>query len=124
MSARLSVDENLIKAIVLDNGLELKLFDTSRTVAGDRWRVSLLARIDMPIDDVLVSLIDHHPDDIQAFKDTCGGTVRFEQTRERHFIDGIHKERVFQGMMELYLKGSLAYLSHPIFNHKYVICQY
>jgi hypothetical protein len=48
----MTVKEKLINTIRLDNGLELKLYDSSRKVAGDRWRVGIVARIDISLDEV------------------------------------------------------------------------
>jgi hypothetical protein len=44
------VSENLIKTIVLGNGLILEIYDHSRKVAGDRWLVKMVAKVDIPLD--------------------------------------------------------------------------
>ncbi|MBT9438589.1 MAG: hypothetical protein GAS50_05285, partial [Desulfobacterales bacterium] len=48
------MEEKLIKTIDLENGLELKLYDASRKLAGDRWLVSLIARMEIPTSDSLL----------------------------------------------------------------------
>jgi len=50
------VEQTLIKTIELNNGLKLHFYDISRKLAGDRWYVGVIARIDIPlIDSVLTS---------------------------------------------------------------------
>lgn len=118
------VAEKLMKAIVLDNGLKLTLYDTSRKIAGDRWRVGLIARMDIPIDDAQFSVNDKSLTDFKSFKVSFGEKVHFEQKRERNFIDAKHKDDVLQSLIDLFLENALAYLSHPDFPNKYVLRQY
>ena len=102
------------------NGMLLELYDFSRKVAGGRWRVGLLARIDIPVEEALLYLNGGDPECILAFKEACGATLRFEQKRERNIIAGEDKEQVLQNMLDFYLQGALSYLSHPDFIRKYV----
>jgi len=44
------VNEKLINTIVLGNGLILEIYDHSRKVAGDRWLVKMVSKVDIPID--------------------------------------------------------------------------
>ena len=44
------MNEKLIKTIVLGNGLIIEIYDHSRKVAGDRWLVKMVAKVDIPID--------------------------------------------------------------------------
>jgi len=39
------MEEKLIKTLDLKNGLQLKIFNASRNLVGDRWLVSLIARM-------------------------------------------------------------------------------
>ena len=36
-----------MKTMDLDNGLKLEIYDISRKLAGDRWYVGMVARIDI-----------------------------------------------------------------------------
>jgi len=122
--AEMVVAKKMFKAIMLDNGLELRLYDISRKVAGDRWRVGVVARIDMPVDDSQYFVNDKSLADFKSFKESFGEKVRFEQKRERNFIDAKHKDEVLQSLIDSFLQSALAYLSHPDFPQKYVLRQF
>lgn len=49
------MEQTLIKTIELSNGLKLNFYDISRKLAGDRWYVGLIARIDIPLIDSLLT---------------------------------------------------------------------
>ena len=40
----------LIETLVLENGLNLQILDASVKMTADRWRVVIMARIDIPVD--------------------------------------------------------------------------
>jgi hypothetical protein len=44
------MNDKLIKTIVLGNGLILEIYDHSRKIAGDRWLVKMVSKVDIPID--------------------------------------------------------------------------
>lgn len=116
--------KQLINTIQLDNGLELKLYDSCRKVAGDRWRVGFVARIDIPLGETQFSKMDGTIDDLTDYQTACGGKVRFEQKRERNFIDVKHKDSVRRSLIESFLESALAYLSHADFPGNFVRQRY
>ena len=120
----MAVKKKLINTIRLGNGLELKLYDSCRKVAGDRWRVGIVARIDIPLDEARFFKIDENVVDLAAFRKACRGKVRFEQKRERNFIDAKHRDSVRRSLMDSYLENTLAYLSHADFAKKQVLRRY
>ena len=120
----MTAKEKLINTMRLDNGLKLNFYDTSRKVAGDRWRVGIVARIDIPLDDAWFFAIDENVVDLAAFRKACGGKVRFEQKRERNFIDAKYKDSVLRSLMDSYIESTLAYLSHADFAKKQVLRRY
>jgi hypothetical protein len=85
------MDTSLLRKIDLKSGLELEIYDVSRKLAGDRWYVGFIARVEIPI-----TFLEGHADlpevDIEKMKDVLGETVRFEQKRDRHYID--EKKRI------------------------------
>ena len=85
------MDTSLLRKIDLKSGLELEIYDVSRKLAGDRWYVGFIARVEIPID-FLVDHADSPQVDIVKMKDMLGETVRFEQKRDRHYID--EKKRI------------------------------
>ena len=62
----------------MENGLTFNLFDASRKIAGDRWFISILARVEIPVKD---SIIDEEGvsvkvEDVRAL---IGDKVLFEK---------------------------------------------
>jgi hypothetical protein len=113
-----------VETIMLGNGLMLEIYDYSRKMAGDRWLVKLVARINIPIDRLSTETGEITPDDISALKASSGNYIRYEQKLERNFIDGKQKNAVFQGLMTSYLNGSQSYLSHPDFAKRCALREY
>ena len=115
------MEDNLIKTIDLENGLKLKLFDVSRKLIGDRWLVSLIASIEMPINDSLLQKDVSSLFNVDEVRKALGEKLLFEQKREKIFIDDKEKDEVMKGMQDLFLSSSLAYFSHPDFPRKYIL---
>lgn len=115
------MEDNLIKIIDLENGLKLKLFDVSRKLIGDRWFVSLIARIEMPINDLLLKKDGFPLLNVDEVRKALGEKLLFEQKREKIFIDDKEKDKVMKGMQDLFLSSSLSYFSHPDFPQKYIL---
>ena len=115
------MEELLINTIDLENGLKLKLFDRSRKLAGDRWLVSFIARIEIPIKDSLLkgdgsSLLNFD----EAVK-ALGEKLLFEQKRERVYIDEKEKDEVMKKIQDSFLSTSISYLSRSDFPEKYIL---
>lgn len=115
------MEDNLIKTIDLENGLKLELFDVSRKLIGDRWFVSLIASIEMPINDLLLKKDVFPLLNIDKVRKVLGEKVLFEQKREKIFIDDKEKDEVMKEMQDLFLSSSLSYFSHPEFPQKYIL---
>ena len=121
------MENKLVKTIGLKNNLKLKIYDRSKKMAGDRWLVSMIAQVDIPVSSVPQTLHDlqHDPDNNKdEIMKLLGNTVTFEQKRERFFIDESKKESVFNEVCDLFVKSTINYLSHPDFPKKYVIIKY
>ena len=115
------MEDNLIKTIDLENGLKLKLFDASRKLVGDRWLVSLIARIEMPINELLLKKDVSTLLNVDEVRKALGEKLLFEQKREKIFIDDKEKDEVMKGIQDLFLSSSLSYFSHPDFPQKYIL---
>jgi hypothetical protein len=118
------MNEKLIKAISLKNGLQLKIYDASRNLAGDRWLVSLIARMEIPVTEVLKKNDPQTKENENDIKDKLGEYIVFEQKRERIFVDIAERESVFQGMCDMFLDSSLDYLSRDTFPKHYILKKY
>jgi hypothetical protein len=115
------MEELLINTIDLENGLELKLFDRSRKLAGDRWLVSLIARIEIPTNDPLLKEDGSSSLNFDEAIKVLGEKLIFEQKRERIYIDEKEKDEVMKGIQDSFLSTSLPYLSRSDFSRKYIL---
>jgi hypothetical protein len=116
--------KDIIQSIKLDNGLDLILYDISKKIAGDRWQVGMLARIDIPIN--RCRLFENSKCDInfKYFNDSMKEKVRYEQKRYRNFIDEKSKNDELKRLIDTFLENSLKYLSHQDFPRKYLLRRY
>jgi len=116
--------EKLIKTLDLENGLQLNIYDVSRKLVGDRWLVSLIVRMDVPVTETLQKDSRQPIVNINEIKDILGDSVLFEKKREKIFIDTTEKETVFKELCDMFLNSSLNYLSKDIFPKQYVLKTY
>ncbi len=115
------MEEKLIKIIDLENGLKLKLYDVSRQLAGDRWLISLIARIEIPTSDSLLKGDASPLLNIDEVRKVIGEKLLFEQKREKIFIDEKEKDEVMKEIQDSFLSSSLSYFSHSDFPKKYIL---
>lgn len=113
----------LMKTIDLENGLKLELYDNSRKIAGDRWRVAFVARIKLLLGDLNFNRNGGFISQDQMLK-SLGARLCFEQKRERNFIDEKEKDAVLRDLVDSFLSNSQSYLSHPNFPKRYVLKEY
>jgi len=116
--------ENLLQTITINGGPELRLYDASKHVAGDRWQVCLIAKMDIPLDKASICLDDASREEFIAFKQSLSGPARFEQKRIRNFIKNTEKENVLQDLVTVFLQETQSYLSHPEFPQKFIMKQF
>ena len=117
-------EQTLIKTIELSNGLKLDFYDISRKLAGDRWYVGVIAQIDIPlIDSHLTNQhLSHYS--VEEIRNALRESIRFQQKRERHYIDRREKDDLLHGLMDSFIKRTSNYLSHPDFPGKYVLKEF
>ena len=116
------MNETRIQTISLNNGLTVGLFDGSRRIAGDRWQVTLLARMEIPVDALHLNAADL-PNALEI-KQALGETVIFEVKKQRNFIGEPEKHQVFDDLKDTFIRISLPYLSHPDFPGWYIARQF
>jgi hypothetical protein len=116
--------EKLIKTLDLENGLQLNVYDASRKLVGDRWLVSLIVRMDVPVAEALKKNSGESMEKIDEIKDMLGDSVLFEKKREKIFIDTAEKETAFKELCDMFLNSSLKYLSKEIFPKQYILKTY
>ena len=118
------MEQTLIKTIELSNGLKLHFYDISRKLAGDRWYVGVIARIDIPLIDSLITNQHLSHFSIEEIRNALGESVRFQQKRERHYIDEREKDDLLNDLMDSFIKRTLNYLSLPDFPGKYILKEF
>jgi len=116
--------ENLIRRIDLENDLVLTFYDGSKPVAGDRWLVSLTARVRVPVDDSLFDANDPSGVSVEKIREILGDSVVFEKEMTRNFIAEKEKDRILDGLMESFLSSTLSYIATPVFPEKFVMKKY
>jgi len=116
--------EKLIKTLDLENGLQLKVYDGSRELVGDRWLVSLIVRMDVPVTEALKKNSREPMENIDEIKDMLGDSVLYEKKREKIFVDKTEKEKVFKELCDMFLNSSLNYLSKKAFPKQYILKTY
>jgi hypothetical protein len=114
----------LIKTIKLGNGLKLEFYDISRKLAGDRWYVGVIARINITLIDSLPTNqhLSHYS--VEEIRNALGESVRFQQILERHYIDEREKDDLLNSLMDSFIKRTLKYLSLRDFPGKYVLKEF
>jgi len=118
------MEQTLIKSIELSNGLKLNFYDISRKLAGDRWYVGVIARINIPLIDSLLTNQHLSQYSVEEIRNALGESVCFQQKRERHYIDEREKDDLLKGLMDSFIKRTLNYLSLPDFPGKYVLKEF
>lgn len=115
--------EEFIQSIELDNNLTLKIYDASKKIAGDRWQVTLLARMAIAVEGAFSQSNDAGPAaaDIKA---VLGDTVTYEIQKQRNFIGETEKPVVFKQLLDTFVTLSTPYLAHPEFPGRYILRQY
>ncbi|MBW2449242.1 MAG: hypothetical protein PVH67_13645 [Desulfobacterales bacterium] len=118
------MEQTLIKTIELSNGLKLHFYDISRKLAGDRWYVGVIARIDIPLIDSVLTNQHLSQYNVEEIRNALGESVRFQQKRERHYIDEREKDDLLNDLMDSFIKRTLNYLSLHDFPGKYILKEF
>jgi len=58
---------------------------------------------------------------VEEIGNALGESVRFQQKRERHYIDEREKDDLMNDLMDSFIKRTLHYLSLPDFPGKYIL---
>jgi len=116
--------EKLIKIMELNNGMKLNFYDASRRLAGDRWLVSLIIRMEIPVVEALINDKGKSMASVGEIKKMLGEKVLFEQKRERIFVEESEKQTVFEEVYNFFTDSVLGYLSDNAFPKRYVLKKY
>ena len=118
------MDKTLIETISLPNGLILELWNKSRPMAGDRWLISLLAKIEIPVLPEYFSTLDNGEEAYRELLAAYGDPLVFTQEKTRHFVDEKDTKDVLAGICQRFKDNLLSYLGNPRFALLYVMKKY
>ena len=118
------MSERFIEKITLPNGLVLELWDRSSRMAGDRWLVSLFAKVEVPVLIDYLANLDHGEQAYHDLVTTYGNPLVFTQEKVRHFVDEKETANVLMGLCQLIKETLIPYLGSPRFASLYVLKKY
>lgn len=118
------MEEKLIKTMDLTNGMQLNFYDASRRLAGDRWLISLIIRMEIPVTEVSINHGEKSMESVDEIKKVLGEKVLFELKRERIFVADSEKQTVFEEVYDFFIDSVLGYLSNKAFPKRYVLKKY
>ena len=118
------MEEKLIKTMDLTNGMQLNFYDASRRLAGYRWLISLIIRMEIPVAEVSINDADKSMESVDEIKKVLGEKVLFELKRERIFVAESEKQAVFEEVYDFFIDSVLGYLSNKAFPKRYVLKKY
>lgn len=116
--------EKRIKKIELGKNIFLEIYDASKKIAGDRWQVLMVARVEIPVSETLMAADGQPAEELDDLKAVLGETVVFEQKSKRIFIASSEKDKVFDELLNGFIKTVLPYLSRPEFPRRFVYKKY
>jgi hypothetical protein len=116
--------EKSIKTMDLKNGMQLQFYDNSKKLAGDRWLISLIVRMEIPVAEVSINDEGKSMERVDEIKKVLGEKVLFEQKRERIFVGESEKQAVFEELYNFFIDSVLGYLSNKAFPKRYVLKKY
>jgi hypothetical protein len=104
----------LIEEINLANGLKLKIFDLSRRVAADTFKVEISFQIKVDLKESYFA----SPQDYAQVKDIMGDELTYENKRIRSFVYDKDQDSVREDLINTFKNNSLDYLASVNFPQK------
>ena len=118
------MSERLLEKITLPNGLVLEIWDNSHLMAGDRWLVSLLAKVEVTVLPEYFSPLDNGEQAYQDLVAVHGNSLVFTQEKVRHFVDEREIQDALTRLCQRIKDNLIAYLGNPQFASRYVLKKY
>lgn len=104
----------LIEEIKLANGLNLKIFDLSRTIAADTIKVEISFQTKISLEESYFT----NTEDYTLVKKTLGSELIYEHTLERSFVPEQNEDSVRDDLINTFKTNSLDYLAASNFAQK------
>ncbi|MFZ3104788.1 MAG: hypothetical protein WA096_08825 [Smithella sp.] len=105
---------NLIEEIKLANGLNLKIFDLSRTIAADTVKVEISFQTKIYLKESYFT----DAQDYAQVKNTMGDELAYEHKLERSFVPQKNEDTVRDDLINTFKSNSLDYLAAVNFPKK------
>ena len=113
----------VVQTLALESGACLEVIDASRHLAADRWRVSAVFRLTVPVSESVLAGGSAHLE-LAEVRRRIGDRVVFEKRLDRTFVAADERERLFARTVSGYLDGVLDYLGRPAFARNLVMRRY
>jgi hypothetical protein len=110
----------ILRKIPLKNGLILECIDKSRKVAGDRYCLDVVFRIEFRMDRIEACLPHVDQKTLSEIQSVIGETVVFEKSLSRNFVDEKNMDRIKTEIVESYISSVLEYLSQQTFPERFL----
>lgn len=104
----------LIEEIKLDNGLDLKIFDLSRSIATDTIKVEVSFQTNVLLKESFFTSTE----DYRLVKNIMGNELAYEHTVERTFVSKDNEDSTRNELISTFKNNSLGYLSAANFAQK------
>jgi hypothetical protein len=104
----------LIEEIKLANGLKLKIFDLSRTIAAKTVKVEISLQTKIPLKKSYFT----DDQDYTLVKNTMGAKLAYEHKLERSFVPEENEDSVRDDLINTFKSNSLDYLAAANFPQK------
>lgn len=105
---------NLIEEINLANGLKLKIFDLSRPIATDTFKVEISFQIKVDLKESYFA----SPQDYAQVKNIMGDELTYENKRVRSFVYEKDQDSVREDLINTFKNNSLDYVASVNFPQK------
>ena len=104
----------LLEEINLANGLNLKIFDLSRSVAADTFKVEISFQTKVDLKESYFS----SPQDYDQVKNIMGAELTYENKRVRSFVYEKDQNSIREDLINTFKNNSLAYVASVNFPQK------
>ena len=104
----------LIEEIKLDNGLDLRIFDLSRSIATDTVKVEVSFQTNVLLKESFFTSTE----DYRLVKNIMGDELAYEHTMERTFVSKDNEDSTRNELISTFKNNSLGYLSAANFAQK------
>jgi hypothetical protein len=104
----------LIEEIKLNNGLKLRIYDLSRSIAADTVKVEISFRTNVSLKESFFS----NTEDYVLVKNIKGDELAYEHTLERTFVSKNNEDSTREELIGTFKNNSLNYLSSVNFPKK------